>query len=224
MKKIRVALIVAGGKGERMNALIPKQFLELNGKPILMHTIEAFYNFDHKIRIILVLPENQIEFWNSLCKKHAFNINHQIVKGGVTRFYSVQNGLRIAPVPSSIAVHDGVRPLVGIETIERCFDAVQNYDAVIPVITSIDSIRQITSDGNVAVDRQLFRLVQTPQVFDGEILKKAYEQEFSQFFTDDASVVEAYGVKIHLVNGNIENIKITTEMDLKIAGLLFSKR
>lgn len=217
MIKPGIVIIVAGGKGERMNANIPKQFLELHGKPILMHTIEAFNRFDNTMQIILVLPETQIDYWKTLCKKHAFAVLQNIVIGGQTRFNSVQNGLKMVQTPSLVAVHDGVRPLVSSSTIARCFDAAGKYDAAIPVIDLIDSIRQVNEDESLSVDRTKYKLVQTPQVFDAELLKKAYEQEFSVLFTDDASVVEALGTKIHLVEGNIENIKITTEIDLKMA-------
>jgi len=220
MKKNRIALIVAGGKGERMNAEIPKQFLEIQGKPILMHTIEAFHRFDNNIQLILVLPELQIEIWNSLCKKHAFTIPHQISRGGKTRFHSVKNGLVVVNTPSLVAVHDGVRPLVSAETLTRCFEAAEQFEAVIPVIDSIDSIRKLTDDGSVSVARSDYKFVQTPQVFDAELLKKAYEQEYSELFTDDASVVEAFGEKIYLVEGNRENIKITTEIDLLLVEFL----
>jgi len=217
MIKPGIVIIVAGGKGERMNANIPKQFLELQGKPILMHTIEAFNRFDKTMQIILVLPETQIDYWITLCKKHDFAVLHNIVVGGQTRFNSVQNGLKLVQSPSLVAVHDGVRPLVSSSTIVRCFNAAEKYDAAIPVIDLIDSIRQVNEDESLSVDRTKYKLVQTPQVFDAELLKKAYEQEFSALFTDDASVVEALGTKIHLVEGNRENIKITTEIDLKMA-------
>ena len=217
MIKPGIVIIVAGGKGERMNANIPKQFLELHGKPILIHTMEAFYRFDNTMQIMLVLPETQIDYWNALCKKHAFAVLHNIVIGGQTRFNSVKNGLKLVQSPSLVAVHDGVRPLVSHTTITRSFNAAEKYDAAIPVIDLIDSIRQVNEDESLSVDRTKYKLVQTPQVFDAELLKKAYEQEFSALFTDDASVVEALGTKIHLVEGNRENIKITTEIDLKMA-------
>ena len=220
MIKQKIALIVAGGKGERMNANIPKQFLEIQGKPILMHTLEAFYRFDVTIQLILVLPSVQIEFWDGLCKKHAFTLPHQIIEGGNARFYSVKNGLDIITKPSLVAVHDGVRPLVSLETIARCFEAAEKFDAAIPVVDLVDSIRHITKTGSQSVDRNLYKLVQTPQVFDSKLLKEAYEQDFSPLFTDDASVIEALGKPIHLVEGNRENIKITTEFDLRIAETL----
>ncbi|NDP20691.1 MAG: 2-C-methyl-D-erythritol 4-phosphate cytidylyltransferase [Paludibacter sp.] len=217
---INSAIIVAGGKGERMNANIPKQFLELHGKPILMHTLEVFHRFDATMQVILVLPATQIDFWRELCKKHAFTLSHQIISGGQTRFHSVKNGLEAVKNSGLIAIHDGVRPLVSNETIGRCFLEAQKYGAVIPVIDLVDSIREITASGSASVDRNAYKLVQTPQVFDSELLIKAYKQDFSSLFTDDASVVEAFGTEIHLVEGNRENIKITTEIDLKMAEMM----
>jgi len=220
MNKQKIAIIVAGGKGERMNADIPKQFLEIQGKPILMHTLEAFHRFDSSMILILILPAAQIDFWENLCDEHNFSLLHQIVKGGTARFYSVKNGLEVIEFPSLVAVHDGVRPLVSIETIRRCFDAAEEFDAAIPVVDLVDSIRQLTESGSVSVDRNSYKLVQTPQIFDAKLLKEAYEQEYSALFTDDASVVEALGKHVQLVEGNRENIKITTELDLKIAETL----
>lgn len=217
MNKPKVAIIVAGGKGERMNADIPKQFLEIKGKPILMHTLEVFQRFDNSIKLILVLPAIQMEFWDELCKKHAFTLPHQVVAGGEARFYSVKNGLNAVSSPALIAVHDGVRPLVSPETIARCYAAAEKFDAAIPVVDLVDSIRQINDNGSQSVDRSAYKLVQTPQIFDAALLKRAYEQECSPLFTDDASVVEALGNHVELVEGNRENIKITTEFDLKIA-------
>jgi len=216
----KVVIIVAGGKGERMKAVVPKQFLEIKGRPILMHTLEVFRNFDPEIQIVLVLPADQIDVWKSLCKKHAFTLTHTIECGGSTRFHSVKNGLTAVSIPSLVAVHDGVRPLVSVETISACFDAASEYGTAVPVIDAIDSIRKITENGSVSVNRSEYKFVQTPQVFDGELLIKAYRQEFSENFTDDASVVEAMGAKMHLVTGNRENIKITTEMDLILANQL----
>ena len=213
----KIAIIVAGGKGERMNADVPKQFLEINGKPILMHTLEAFMNFDSSLQLILVLPAAQIDFWETLCEAHDFSIPHQIVAGGQTRFHSVKNGLNVVKSPSLVAIHDGVRPLVSKETIVRCFDTAEKFGAAIPTMDSIESIRFVDANGSKSVDRTAYKMVQTPQVFDAELLKKAYEQEFSVLFTDDASVVEAMGVTVHLVEGNRENIKITTEFDLIVA-------
>jgi len=213
----KTAIIVAGGKGERMNADIPKQFLEIKGKPILIYTLEAFMNFDASLQLILVLPAAQFELWETLCKKHALNIPHQIVAGGQSRFQSVKNGLDAVKVPAIVAIHDGVRPLVSKETISRCFDAAAKFGAAIPTMDSIESIRFVDANGSKSVDRNAYKMVQTPQVFDAELLKKAYEQEFSVLFTDDASVVEAMGIAVQLVDGNRENIKITTEFDLIVA-------
>ena len=216
----KVVIIVAGGKGERMKAVVPKQFLEIKGRPILMHTLEVFRNFDPEIQIVHVLPADQIDVWKSLCKKHAFTLTHTIECGGSTRFHSVKNGLTAVSIPSLVAVHDGVRPLVSVETINACFDAASEYGTAVPVIDAIDSIRKITENGSVSVNRSEYKFVQTPQVFDGELLIKAYRQDFSECFTVDASVVEAMGAKMHLVAGNRENIKITTEMDLILANQL----
>jgi len=221
MTKAKIALIVAGGKGVRMQTDIPKQFIEIKGKPILMHTLEAFHRYDASIQLILVLPSVQINLWRDLCEKYAFNLLHQIVIGGQTRYNSVKNGLDIIQIPALVAVHDGVRPFVTTETIKRCFDEAKIHGSAIPVIDLIESIRQVISTGSVSVDRSKYKLVQTPQVFDSEILKNAYKQEFSSFFTDDASVVEAFGEKINLVEGNRENIKITTGFDLELAEALF---
>jgi len=235
MSKVKIALVVAGGKGERMKTDIPKQFMEIQGKPVLMHSLEAFLRYDVSVQLIVVLPVVQIESWISLCKKHAFDVAHQIVGGGQTRYQSVKNGLDAIQIPALVAVHDGVRPLVSVDTIARCFETAEKYGTAIPVVDLVDSIRQITTDGSLSVDRSAYKLVQTPQVFDSEILKKAYEQEFSQLFTDDASVVEAVNsqprkggvtnesqskIKIHLVEGNRENIKITTGFDLEMAEIL----
>ena len=213
-------IIVAGGKGLRMSGEVPKQFIALAGKPILMHTIEAFTRYDAHINTVLVLPEAQISFWQDLCKKHAFSRKYAIAKGGETRFHSVKNGLALIDGDGLIAVHDGVRPLVSRETIERCFVAAAEYLSVVPVVDCVDSIRQVIGTESISVERTAFKLVQTPQVFDVQLLKNAYEQSFSPAFTDDASVVESFGAKIHLVEGNRENIKITTPFDLKIADCL----
>lgn len=216
----KTTIIVAGGKGARMQSTIPKQFIEIQGKPILMHTLEIFYKYDVNQEIVLVLPEEQVHFWKELCKKHAFTLKHKIVNGGESRFFSVKNALDTINTPCLIAIHDGVRPFVSIETIKRCFEEAEKTGAVIPVINIIDSIRQLDESGSKSVDRTLYKQVQTPQIFKSDLLKSAYEQKFSELFTDDASVVEATGAKIHLVEGNRENIKITTDFDLKIAEIL----
>lgn len=212
-------LIVAGGKGLRMGSDLPKQFLPIGGKPVLMHTIEAFHHFDRTMKIILVLPQEQQTYWQELCAKHSFVIEHTLVDGGETRFHSVKNGL--ACVNSGlVGVHDGVRPFVSPEVIKRCYELAAIKKAVIPVIDVVETVRHITETGSETVSRNDYKLVQTPQVFDAELLKQAYAQEYTPFFTDDASVVEAMGVSVCLAEGNRENIKITTPFDLKISSAL----
>ena len=220
MTNSNIAIIVAGGKGVRMGADIPKQFIEVQGKPVLMHTLETFRRYDASMPLILVLPAVQFGFWDELCRKHAFTLSHKVVAGGETRFQSVKNGLQAIGTAARVAIHDGVRPLVSAETIARCFDEAARHGAVIPVVDLVDSIRLLTEGESLSVDRTAYKLVQTPQVFSSEIVLKAYEQDFSPLFTDDASVVEANGVKIHLLEGNRENIKITTEFDLRIVETL----
>ena len=217
MSKTKIVIIVAGGKGLRMKTNIPKQFIELQGKPVLMRTLEVFHQYDTSIQLLLVLPLVQINFWKKLCIKHTFKVPHQIVTGGETRYNSVKNGLEVIHESALVAVHDGVRPFVSVETISRCFVEAEKHGSAIPVMDLEESIRQITENGNQSVNRTAYKIVQTPQVFTTEILKKAYKQTFSPLFTDDASVVEASGVKIHLVEGNKENIKITTGFDLELA-------
>lgn len=209
-------VIVAGGKGVRMGSELPKQFIPIAGKPVLMHTIEAFYSFDNSIRIILVLPELHQEYWKGLCKEYTFDIPLLIATGGETRFHSVKNGLALVE-SGLVAVQDGVRPFASNELIKRCFDAAWDRMAVIPVISSTDSLREVLDNGDSRIiDRSKIRLIQTPQVFSAELLKEAYQTEYKDTFTDDASVVEAMGMTIYLVEGEVTNIKITTPLDLKI--------
>lgn len=213
-------IIVAGGKGLRMGNDLPKQFIPIGGKPVLMRTIEAFYRFDQDINIILVLPVSHQDYWKSLCEEYNFSIEHLIANGGETRFHSVKNGLALV-TNGLVGVQDGVRPFGSVEMIKRCFDAAREYPAVIPVIDSTDSLREVVDeDKSRIVDRSKIRLVQTPQVFDLNVLKKAYQTDFKETFTDDASVVEAMGVNVHLVKGEVTNIKITTPLDLKIGELI----
>jgi 2-C-methyl-D-erythritol 4-phosphate cytidylyltransferase len=212
------AIIVAGGKGLRMGGEVPKQFLPINGKPILMHTIEAFRKGLNGIEIILVLPADQHEYWQKLCQDYNFCSPELIAKGGETRFHSVKNGLALLPDDEDavVGIHDGVRPFVSKETIQRCYAAAAGGRAVVPVVPVVETIRQILPDGkSITRPRDEYRLVQTPQTFPLVMLKKAYEQPYSETFTDDASVVEAMGEEILMVEGNRENIKITTPSDLK---------
>jgi 2-C-methyl-D-erythritol 4-phosphate cytidylyltransferase len=214
------ALIVAGGSGKRMGSELPKQYLELAGKPVLMRTLERFKAFDESIELITVLPENQLLFWAELQKKYSFDIPHTIVKGGKARFYSVRNGLNFVDVPGLVAIHDGVRPFVSIDTIKRCFQMAEKLGNAIPVIPPTDSMRMVSETGSVPVNRLKVKIVQTPQVFNAEIIKKAYRQDYLPEFTDDATVLEKTGVKINLIEGNRENIKITTPEDLVISSAL----
>ena len=216
-------IIVAGGSGKRMDVEIPKQFLLLNGKPVLMHTCETFYKFNPALSIIIVLPTEHIITWKSLCKTHSFTIPHQIVEGGPERFYSVRNALRtIHHDESLVAIHDGVRPLVSHKTIQTAFEAAFKNGNAIPVIPVIESVREQSSTGNHIIDRSKLHLIQTPQVFKSSLICKAYEQEYSSTYTDDASVLEKMGEKIVLTKGNPENIKITRPIDLIIAAALMN--
>lgn len=216
------ALIVAGGSGTRMGPGVPKQFLELAGKPVLMHSIGRFRAFDNSLRIILVLPEDYIIYWEKLKVVHSFSILHDVVTGGVSRFFSVKNGLQMVDEDGLVAVHDGVRPLVSTSTIKRCFEEAEKYGNAIPVISPADSLRMITEQGNIPVNRDYFRIIQTPQVFKAQIIKRAYLQNYTADLTDDATLVERSGESIHLVDGNRENIKITTPEDMLIAGALLN--
>lgn len=217
----KYALIVAGGKGLRMGGELPKQYLPLgDGKLILMHSLEAFYTYDPHIELILVLPAEHRSFWEELCHKHHFTIPHRMANGGETRFHSVKNGLELIPDSGLVGIHDGVRPFVSPEVIARCYETAEANQAVVPVVEVVETVRHLTDGSSETVNRNEYRLVQTPQVFDIAILKKAYSRNYTPSFTDDASVVEAMGVTVTLVEGNRENIKITTPFDLKIASAL----
>jgi 2-C-methyl-D-erythritol 4-phosphate cytidylyltransferase len=214
------AVIVAGGHGKRMGSELPKQYLELAGKPVLMRTLERFKAFDESIELITVLPENQLRFWAELQKKYSFDIPHTIVKGGKARFYSVRNGLQFVDDQSLVAIHDGVRPFVSIDTIKRCFQMAEELGNAVPVISPTESMRIVSETGSAPINRMNVKIVQTPQVFNAEIIRKAYRQDYLPEFTDDASVVEKTGIKINLIEGNRENIKITTPEDLVISSAL----
>ena len=226
----RYAIIVAGGKGVRMGSEIPKQFLTVQGRPLLMLTLENFHTFDASMPLILVLPEAQQEYWARLCREYVFRVPHTVVSGGETRFHSVQNGLCALSERGSdnnhslVAVHDGVRPFVSHEIIAACFEAARRDGAALPVIPVVETLRELTGDGSPTssrtVNRDRYRLVQTPQTFRLDLLQEAYAQPYSEAFTDDASVVEALGHPITLVKGNRENIKITTPFDLAVAETL----
>lgn len=210
-------LIVAGGKGLRMGSDIPKQFIPVGGRPVLMHTLDAFYRHDPTIDIILVLPQSQQSYWKELCAKYDFHIPHRIANGGETRFHSVKNGLALIEDRNGLTgIHDGVRPFVSSEVIARCYTEAAIHKAVIPVVDVIETLRHL----NRTVPRNEYKLVQTPQVFDTALLQQAYQQPYKPDFTDDASVVEALGQSVFCVEGNRENIKITTPYDLTIANAL----
>lgn len=212
-------IIVAGGKGLRMGSDIPKQFLPIGGKPVLMRTIERFRHFSEVLQIILVLPKAQQAYWHGLCEQYQFDVPYLLADGGETRFHSVQHGLALIPDDAQgvVGVHDGVRPFPAIDVIRRCYDTARTAKAVIPVTPVVETLRHITEGTKPRGD---YRLVQTPQTFDIQLLKAANRQPFSEAFTDDASVVESYGHAITMVEGNRENIKITTPFDLAIAETL----
>ena len=215
-------IIVAGGKGLRMGSDIPKQFLPICGKPVLMRTLERFRAYSSDLQIILVLPEAQQDYWRQLCEEYHFDVEYQLANGGQTRFHSVQNGLALVPDDAEgvVGVHDGVRPFPSIEVIRNCYETAREKKAVIPVIPVVETVRHLKNKGSVTVPRGDYRLVQTPQTFDIQLLKAANHQPYNDGFTDDASVVESYGHDITLVEGNRENIKITTPYDMKIAEVL----
>ncbi len=216
-------IIVAGGTGTRMNNVVPKQFLELQGKPVLMHTIQKFIKAIPEINIVLVLSLQLREEWETLCVKHNFTIPSQLADGGDTRFHSVKNGLELVPENCIVGVHDAARPLVSEQTILKVFETAEQKGNASPTIPLTESIRVIENNNNKAVDRANYFIVQTPQCFQSNLLKKAFLQEYRSTFTDDASVVEAMGEKINLIEGNRENIKITTPQDLIIAEALIKK-
>ncbi len=220
----KYAIIVAGGVGKRFGSDTPKQFLLLNGRPILSHTIERFYQYSPLINIIVVLPKEQIYYWSELCKKYNINTPHKVVEGGRERFFSVQNGLQCIENNSLVAIHDGVRPFVSTETLRRCFDTAKAKGNAIPIIDVVESIRLTDNNTNRAINREYVKIVQTPQVFSSNTLIEAYKQPYTTLFSDDASVVEAMGVSINLVEGNKENIKITTQLDLMIGEIIISKK
>lgn len=213
----KAVIIVAGGKGLRMGGDVPKQFLVVDGKPILMHTIERFRDYDADMQIVVVLPKEQMDYWTGLCMYHKFNISVDLVEGGAERFHSVRNGLaKVNTDVRLVAVHDGVRPYVSHDTIRACFTEAEVSGAAIPVVDVFETLRRVMPNGTSrTVPRSEYKLVQTPQVFRRDLLDYAYRQDFSAHFTDDASVVEAVGHAIVLVPGNRENIKITTPSDLK---------
>lgn len=224
MNKERYAIIVAGGRGLRMGGELPKQFLPLSGKPVLMRTLELFEG--EVSRIILVLPEDHIPFWEELCEQYHFTLPHTVALGGETRFHSVRSGLSHLPQEGLVAVHDGVRPLVSSALIRRSFEEAERSGATLPACPVTDSLRLRQEEGkSEAVDRSRYVAVQTPQTFDLGQLQQAYEQAYSPLFTDDASVYEAASLgSITLIDGEETNIKLTTPRDLLLAELLLREK
>lgn len=224
-------IILGGGKGLRMGADVPKQFLPIGGTPILMRTILQFRRYDAALQVILVLPHEQQAYWRQLCSQHHFNGDYPTADGGAMRFHSIRNALQLIPdnAHGVVAVHDGVRPFPSLEVIARCFAAARQYKAAVPVVPVVETLRQLTGGGanepqnSLTVPRDQYRIVQTPQAFDIQLHKRAYQQPYCEAFTDDASVVEALGEKVTLVAGNRENIKITTPFDLRIAEALLNE-
>lgn len=217
MTSDKLAIIVAGGSGSRMGAAIPKQFLPLAGRPVLMRTIDAFLNISG-MRVVLVLPSAQIDSWHNLCTQYQYNPPISITNGGATRFDSVKNGLALWQGEPLIGVHDGVRPLVSADTILRCYADAQTYGTSVPALPSVESVRLLDADGtNHAIDRRQVMMIQTPQVFKAQTIIDAYHQPYTPLFTDDASVVEATGTAIHLSEGQLGNIKLTTPDDMRAA-------
>ncbi|MFD2202558.1 2-C-methyl-D-erythritol 4-phosphate cytidylyltransferase [Shivajiella indica] len=222
----KFAIIVAGGTGTRMGAPISKQYLEIGGKPILMHTLEAFFKEDEGTHLILVIPSSDFGFWNQLCEDYSFSIEHQVIAGGNSRFQSVKNGLNaIQKEEGLVAIHDGVRPFVKVEVIQESFKQAEIFGSAVAVIPLKDSLRKLTDNGkSFFQERQYFRLVQTPQTFQVSKIKKAFEVQELHHFTDDATVYEHQGLQVRLISGNPENIKITTPEDMDYASFLVSKK
>jgi len=215
MKKY--VIIVAGGRGTRMDSELPKQFILIAGKPVLLHTVMLFQKFESAIETIIVIHPDYQEYWRRLLDEHQSSFNHILVTGGPERFHSVKNALEHIRNDSIIAVHDAVRPLVSPETVKQCFTTAEEKGTAVPCLRIPESVRSVKTTGSKSVARDKLRLIQTPQVFHSQILKESYQAEYREEFTDDATVVELAGHTIHLVEGNVENIKITTREDLKLA-------
>ena len=224
MATLNYAIIVAGGQGTRMQRSIPKQFIPIEGKPVLMHTIEAFTRCSFPINIIVVLPKAEIAVWDELCQSHSFDVPHQVAIGGASRSASVQSGLQqIDSKDGVVAIHDGVRPLVSKELIERSLLSAEQYGSAVASVPLKDSIRRTSGSKSEAVSREQYRLIQTPQTFRLALLRKAYQLLEGQSFSDDASLVERSGHRVHLIEGDYQNLKITTPEDLTVATALLKQ-
>lgn len=219
----KYAIIVAGGSGTRMQSSLPKQFIPLKGIPVLMRTVNAFVHYDAVLETIIVLPESQISYWEQLCEEHNFEVPHKVVKGGETRYHSVSNGLAAIDRDGLVAIHDGVRPFVSAELIARAFAKAEEKGTAIPIVPVKDSIREMENGNSKALDRSKYYLVQTPQCFQIGLIKKAFESGYKDIFTDDATVAEAAGYKVELVEGEPHNIKLTSPLDLRFAEMLINE-
>ena len=215
-------IITAGGIGKRMNSDLPKQYIPVNGLPVLMHTINKFYEFNSEIQIVISLPKDFIQLWRDLCQKHNFKVLHEITEGGAERYHSIKNALKKV-TGDIVMVHDAVRPLVSLQTISNVINQARVKGAAIPVLPVKDTLRKGNSERSQHQDRSEFWIVQTPQAFKVELLNEAYEIPYSSAVTDDASLVEALGKQVFLTEGNEENIKITTPFDLKLVEFLMEK-
>jgi len=220
----KYVIITAGGIGTRMGSTAPKQFLELEELPVILHSIKAFIEYLPTIKVIIVLPENSQMEWNALSKKYGFTSKHRLCTGGDTRFQSVKNGLKLINGNGHVAIHDAARPLVSVNLIARCFDATGIKGNAIPAISLNDSIREVVGEENSPVFRDKYRLIQTPQVFDTKLIQKAYDQPYRTSFTDDASVAESIGVKINLIEGEPSNMKLTTQEDMVMLAALIKQK
>lgn len=220
----RYAVIVAGGKGIRMGMAVPKQFLPLLDKPVLHHTIKAFTNAYPDIHIVLVLPADQLSYGQIVLQSFPEGVDMTIVSGGETRFHSVQNGLKAVKADSVVFVHDGARPLVSPALIQRCYEQAAEKGSAIPAVQVAESMRMVEDERNIPINRDHLRVVQTPQTFRSEILLPAFEREYLPAFTDEATVAEAHGIKVYLIEGERSNIKVTTPEDMVIAAALLKDR
>lgn len=218
-------VIVAGGKGLRLGANVPKQFLLLAEKPMLMRTIEKFYEFDNQMQIVVVLHKDYIDYWKELCLEYDFTIICELVEGGSTRFESVKNGLVNIPDSKIVAIHDAARPLVTKNLIGQCYHHARvNQCGIVPVVEEKNSLRQIKATKHKTLDRTYIRIVQTPQTFPAHFIKEAYKTDYISNFTDDATVAESHGVSIQLIQGEETNIKVTTSIDMDFASFLLKKQ
>ena len=217
-------IIVAGGKGQRMGMDLPKQFIDIAGRPVMMHTINAFYNYNNEIKIVVAVEAGSIKLWGDLCRAYHFDIQHTVVAGGDTRFQSVKNGLMAVGDEGFVAIHDAVRPLIEKKLIAEAFSRAEIYLAAVPVVPVHDTIRNIIGDSATALERNDLRIVQTPQVFDINLIREAYRQPYDDSFTDDAEVLQATGARIHYFDGQASNIKITRKENLEVVDVLLKSK